>query len=85
MCVFVYDCGHVFSYFSTVTVYINVSQSQTNRLKGKQEYVIKSKFVQLFMHFRPLPINVVTMCGNLFDPYHAEKQMSWNATDTVCE
>lgn len=22
---------------------------------------------------------------NLFDPYHAQKQMSWNATDTACE
>lgn len=53
-----------------------------------QEYVIKSKFAWLFTLFLPhipVPLNVVTMCGNLFDPYHAQKQMSWNATDTGCE
>lgn len=53
-----------------------------------QEYAIKSKFARLFtlsLPHIPVPVNVVTMCGNLFDPYHAQKQMSWNATDTVCE
>lgn len=53
-----------------------------------QEYAIKSKFVRLFtlsLPHIPVPVNVVTMCGNLFDPYHAQKEMSWNATDTVCE
>lgn len=64
-----------------------VKQTERER-ETVQEYVIKSKFARLFMlslpHI-PVPINVVTMCGNLFDPYHAQKQMSWNATDTVCE
>lgn len=90
MCVLVYDCGHVFSDFSTVTVYINVSETQTNRLKGKQcKNMLLSQSLCSYSCFClphiPLPTNVVTMCGNLFDPYHAEKQMSWNATDTACE
>lgn len=33
-----------------------------------------------------LPMNAARQCAaNLFDPYHAQKQMSWNATDTACE
>lgn len=53
-----------------------------------QEDVIKSKFSQLFtlsLPHIPAPVNVVTMCENLFDPYHTQKQMSWNATDTEHE
>lgn len=33
----------------------------------------------------PVPVNLTTMRGYLFDPHHTQKQLSWNATDTVGE
>lgn len=45
----------------------------------------KVKVWLLSLHHIPVPVNLVTMCGNLFDPHHTQKQLSWNATDTECE
>lgn len=95
VCLGIRSWACVFRFLSGNDVGMRVRESQANRLRDfmcrmetAQEYAIKSKFARVFTLSLPhiaAPVNVVTMCGNLFDPYHAQKQMSWNATDTVCE
>lgn len=92
----VYDCRHVVLYFWGVLSERRARERerQENRLSdfmcNRGEWRFWSKNMLLSQSAPPptsphipVPVNALTMCGNLFDPYRTQKQMSWNATDTV--
>lgn len=55
------------------------------RSQSLRDYSRRRRRRRLASHSLPTKKQRDNGTGNLFDPYHAQKQMSWNATDTACE